>query len=69
MFQTQADYEAFYSPEAIAARTVAAREVTDKAVAEAWQLCNDGDREAARQRLITAGLSDEGVAYYLQSWD
>lgn len=27
-----------------------------------------GDEDAARQRLTDAGIQDEGIAHYMQSW-
>lgn len=68
MFHSQSEYEAYYTPEAKAARAAHARETTERAVAEAWQLCHDGNEDAAREHLRTAGLADEGVDYYIHIW-
>lgn len=65
---TQAEYVAYHSPAARASRLVMARAANEAAVTEAHRLFFDGDIEGARHRLFSAGLSDEGIAYYLHEW-
>jgi len=68
MSPEQEQYVAHHAPERRAARTAAARQETESAVSEAHRLFFSGDIEAARDRLSSAGLSDEGLSYYLNSW-
>lgn len=67
-FATQAEYVAYHSPEARAARIAAARQATDAAVADALHMHNDGDVAGARDRLFDAGIGDDGISYYLGIW-
>lgn len=68
MSSEQERYVAYYSPEQRAARTEAARKITETAVSDAHRLFFSGDADAARGRLFSAGLQDEGISFYLHSW-
>jgi hypothetical protein len=67
-FKTQAEYEAYHSPEARNQRLAAARRDNDLAVTEALQHFLAGDVSGARQTLLAAGVGDDGIAHYLHNW-
>jgi hypothetical protein len=47
---------------------VVARAATEAAVSEAHRQYFAGDPDSARHVLFLAGLSDEGISYYLSTW-
>lgn len=67
-FASQQEYERYYSAEQRQRRTEEAKLITEIAVSEALALFNMGDREAASQRLFDAGIQDDGIACYLDTW-
>lgn len=67
-FESQAAYEHYHSPEQRRLRSERAAKDNDRAVSEALALFEAGDEDASRQRLFDAGIQDEGIAFYLQSW-
>lgn len=67
-FKTQDEYVAYHSPKARAQRLEGARRANDAAVEEAHQLHLSGNTEEARAKLFAAGISDDGIAYYLAEW-
>lgn len=69
IFDSQAEYEFYYSREQRAARTNQARQASELAVTEACALAGDGDTFGAQQRLADAGFDFDGIAYYLRTWD
>lgn len=68
-FESQEAYERYHSPEKRRLRSALAAKETERAVSEAHALHEAGDENAARQRLFDAGIQDEGIAYYMQSWN
>jgi hypothetical protein len=68
MSPEQDRYIAYHSPEQRASRTETARKVTETAVSDAHHLFFSGDAGAARNRLFSAGLQEEGINFYLHSW-
>lgn len=67
-FKDQKTYEEYHSPEQREKRIVSARRETDIAVAEALGRFNSGDINGARNKLFDAGISEDGVVYYLSAW-
>jgi len=67
-FKSQAAYEHYHSPEQRCVRRERATKEAERAVSEALALHEAGDEDAARQRLTDAGIQDEGIAHYMQSW-
>lgn len=68
MSPEQERYVAYHSPEQRAARMEVARIANETAVSDAHRLFFSGDAEAARDRLFSAGIQDEGISFYLHSW-
>ena len=64
----QEEYVAYYSSEQRTARMAEARQFNDAAVSEAHHLFFSGDIEAARDRLFSEGIQDEGISYYFTLW-
>jgi hypothetical protein len=67
-FESQAAYEHYHSPDQRRLRSERAAKEGERVVSEALALFKAGDTDASRQHLFDAGIQDEGVAYYLQSW-
>lgn len=67
-FANQKAYEEYHSPAQRRIREEEGRKVAESAVSEALSYFNAGETEAARQRLFDAGISDDGIAYYLHEW-
>ena len=68
MSPQQLAHERYHSPAERAARLSQARRANEAAVDEAHGAFADGDRSAAERILFDAGLSDDGIAYYLGQW-
>jgi len=68
MSPEQEQHVAYHSPAQRASRTEAARNATKTAVSDAHRLFFLGDVEAARGRLFSAGIQDEGIDIYLHAW-
>ena len=45
-----------------------AEQAREAAVTEALFLYLDGDIQSAKERLFSAGIQEEGISYYLNSW-
>lgn len=67
-FESQTAYEHYHSPEQRRLRSEPAINARERALSEALAWFEAGDEDAACQRLFNAGIPDEGIAYYLQSW-
>lgn len=67
-FANQKAYEEYHSPAQRRIRAEEARKTAESAVSEALSFFKSGDTESARQRLFDAGISDDGIAYYLHEW-
>jgi hypothetical protein len=68
MSPEQEQYVAYHSPEQRAARMMAARLDNEAAVSEAHALYFSGDVTGAEDRLFSAGISPEGIWYYMDTW-
>ena len=67
-FKNQAEYEHYHSPEQRRSRMQKAEQAREAAVTEALSLYLDGDIQSAKERLFSAGIQEEGISYYLNSW-
>lgn len=69
MSPEQQQYTAYHSPEQKAARSAAARRFTDEAITEAHRLFFVSENaDAARETLFSAGMQEEGICFYMDSW-
>ena len=68
MSPEQERYVAYHSPEQRTSRLEAARSANEAAVSDAHRLFFSGDVEAAWDRLFSAGIQDDGISFYLNSW-
>ena len=68
VFGNQAEYERYHSPEQRSIRLKRAEQAREAAVTEAFSFYMAGDIQSAKERLFSAGIQDEGISYYLNSW-
>lgn len=67
-FESQAAYEHYYSAEQRRLRSERIAVDKEQVLSEAWALLDSGNEIAARQRLFDAGIQDDGISFYIQSW-